>query len=237
MRPSHSKVIRVNGLRMSGSTLLIPVGPAESYQETLVKRLKRHRIKQYEVAEEMGITPSQFSRWVGRPSADTGKPMSIQLHNVVKIEQAIIAILARRDRVEGRVSRANKDKGVVRNSLETSRTSGPGRSVGLYRNGSRWWIRTVRGPLSGARKPLSTGTEDIVLAARIKALVDDLADDPGHAEFIEQALEGKVTLARLYSNHAAGTLGSLALRLGMRGRPSPHIARQSGNPAPTQAPR
>jgi predicted transcriptional regulator len=70
----------------------------EGYQVGLVQRLQKYGIKQYEVADEMGVTSSQFSRWVARPSEYTGRPWSIRLDNVVKIEKAIIAIRIRKER-------------------------------------------------------------------------------------------------------------------------------------------
>jgi predicted transcriptional regulator len=76
----------------------IDIDVDEGYQDGLLKRLDQYGIKQYEVADEMGVTPSQFSRWVARPSEYTGNPMSIRLDNVVKIEKAVLAIRLRKER-------------------------------------------------------------------------------------------------------------------------------------------
>jgi predicted transcriptional regulator len=78
--------------------ILIPVNVGEDYQTGLRRRLKEYGITQREVAQEMGVDDTQFSRWVGRPSADTGRAVAIRIDNVISIETAIIAILARRDR-------------------------------------------------------------------------------------------------------------------------------------------
>ena len=76
----------------------IDIDVDEGYQVGLLKRLESYGIKQYQVADEMGVTPSQFSRWVARDSEYTGKPWSIRLDNVVKIEKAILAIRLRKER-------------------------------------------------------------------------------------------------------------------------------------------
>lgn len=84
--------------RRKSKTITIPVVIGESYQAGLVRRLAEYGITQREVAVEMRTTESQFSRWVGRPSSDTGRPVSIGVENVIKIEQAILAIRTRRAR-------------------------------------------------------------------------------------------------------------------------------------------
>ena len=74
----------------------IPVDVKHGYAAHLKIRLRAHAITQREVAQEMGIDETQFSRWVGRPSADTGKPMDLRLSNALEIERAILAIIRRR---------------------------------------------------------------------------------------------------------------------------------------------
>lgn len=78
--------------------ILIPIEIGEDYQDSLLRRLHEYGITQREVCKEMGIDETQFSRWVARPSADTGRPMGIRMDNVVKIEKAILAIRSRRRR-------------------------------------------------------------------------------------------------------------------------------------------
>lgn len=78
--------------------IVIPIEIGEDYQTGLLRRLEQYGITQREVAREMGIDETQFSRWVARPSADTGKPMAIRMDNVVKIEMAIIKIRERMKR-------------------------------------------------------------------------------------------------------------------------------------------
>lgn len=79
-------------------TILIPVDVGEDYQTGLLRRLEEYGITQREVCQEMGIHETQFSRWVARPSPDTGKPYAIRIDNVVKIEEAIHNIRRRRER-------------------------------------------------------------------------------------------------------------------------------------------
>lgn len=79
-------------------TILIPIEVDEDYQDSLLRRLEEYGITQREVAEEMGVHETQFSRWVARPSADTGRAMAIRIDNVIKIEKAILVIRARRAR-------------------------------------------------------------------------------------------------------------------------------------------
>lgn len=73
-------------------TIIIPVTVGEDYQKGLIRRLEEYGILRKEIAEEIGVDPTQFSRWLVRSSPDTGKPISIGIENVVKIEQAIIKI-------------------------------------------------------------------------------------------------------------------------------------------------
>lgn len=80
--------------------ILIPIEIGEDYQTGLLRRLKEYGITQREVAHEMGIDETQFSRWVARNSPDTGRAYAIRMDNVIKIERAIIAIRQRHLRLE-----------------------------------------------------------------------------------------------------------------------------------------
>src|ERR1041385_5043492 len=84
---------------------------------------------------------------------------------------------------------------------------------GLYRNGARWWIRTVRAPLSDHTKPMSTGTTDVAIANRIKSMVDDFPPNPSQFGWVELAVAGQIGLDLLHRNHAAGTLDRLRKQL------------------------
>lgn len=85
------------------------------------------------------------------------------------------------------------------------------RARGLYKNGSRWWMR-VNG------KPCSTGTADLVTANRIVAMVDELKDGNGSArEWLERVVRGDVSLAELYAHRSGGTLHTLAESLKTKG--------------------
>ncbi|MGH7617481.1 MAG: helix-turn-helix domain-containing protein, partial [Gemmatimonadaceae bacterium] len=66
-------------------TLVIVVRPGETYQDSLRRRLSELDITQKAICDELGIDPSQFSRWVARPSADTGEPVDIGSGWVVEI--------------------------------------------------------------------------------------------------------------------------------------------------------
>lgn len=78
--------------------LLIPVTIGEDYQSSLMRRLDEYAISRREIAEEIGVHETQMSRWLRRTSEYTGKPISIGMENVVKIETAIVKILDRRKR-------------------------------------------------------------------------------------------------------------------------------------------
>jgi hypothetical protein len=84
--------------------ILIPIDIGEDYQAGLLRRLHEYGITQREVCEEMGIHETQFSRWVARPSADTGRPTAIRMDNVIKIEKAILAIRQRRKKASKKQS-------------------------------------------------------------------------------------------------------------------------------------
>jgi plasmid maintenance system antidote protein VapI len=90
------------GTTMPKQRILIPIEVGEDYQDSLLRRLEEYDIKQREVAMEMGISETQFSRWVARPSADTNRPMAIRIDNVIAIEKAILAIRARKKRRRAR---------------------------------------------------------------------------------------------------------------------------------------
>jgi hypothetical protein len=83
------------------------------------------------------------------------------------------------------------------------------REKGLYKNGSRWWMR-VKG------EPRSTGTEDLVLANRVKRMVDELLDDHRAAEWIERVLANEITLLDLYKHRAAGSLPAFRAQLAVK---------------------
>lgn len=74
-----------------------------NYQESLLDRLREYGITQREVVNEIAkageitITESQFSRWVARPSAETGDMTNMRFGNVFAIEKAIVNIRARRE--------------------------------------------------------------------------------------------------------------------------------------------
>lgn len=85
---------------MARRQILIPVTIGEDYQVHLLRRLQEYGIQQREICREIGIDETQFSRWVARPSAETGRAVAIRIDNVIKIETAILAIRARRPRVK-----------------------------------------------------------------------------------------------------------------------------------------
>lgn len=76
------------------------------------------------------------------------------------------------------------------------------REKGLYKNGSRWWLRV-------AKVPRSTGTSDLVVANRVKRMVDELGESPKTAHW----LAADVALLDLYAARAAGSLPQLAAKL------------------------
>lgn len=82
--------------------LLIPVTIGEDYQTTLARRLDEYGITRRALAAEMQLDPTSLSRWLRRPSAYTGKGISIGMDNVVKIETAIVKILERREREQAK---------------------------------------------------------------------------------------------------------------------------------------
>jgi integrase len=87
---------------------------------------------------------------------------------------------------------------------------------GLYKNGPRVWVRTVRAPLSGVVKPLSTGTSETGRANAVKRLVATFATNPTQYDWLERAVRGDVSLDQLYTHHAAGSLHELRAQLDAR---------------------
>ena len=77
-------------------TILIPVTVGEDYQTGLIRRLDDYGILRKDLAAEIGVDPTQLSRWLRRESADTGKAISIGIDNVQKIEEAILRIRVKR---------------------------------------------------------------------------------------------------------------------------------------------
>lgn len=86
--------------------------------------------------------------------------------------------------------------------------------TGLYKNGSRWWIRLVRSPISGVSKALSTGTEDIALAALVRDEVRSMCEgSEKQREWIDRAVSGEVKLLDLYNRAKRGELTELGEQL------------------------
>jgi integrase len=89
------------------------------------------------------------------------------------------------------------------------------RERGLYKNGRLWWKRTVRAPLLGTTRSLSTGTADLRRANAISRLIDMFMDDARHEhhEWLSRAVRGEVSLEDIYLHHAAGELHMFKLQL------------------------
>ena len=84
-------------------------------------------------------------------------------------------------------------------------------ATGLYRNGARWWVRTVRSPASGRTRSLSTVTTDVKDANAIAAMLNVMKDAPRkYAHWLEAAVTEGLPLDTLYHHYAAGTLDTLA---------------------------
>jgi ribosome-binding protein aMBF1 (putative translation factor) len=77
-------------------TILIPVNVGEHYQDGLIRRLDEEGILRKDLAAEIGVDPTQLSRWLVRPSPSTGRNISIGIDNVQKIEEALIRLRAKR---------------------------------------------------------------------------------------------------------------------------------------------
>jgi integrase len=78
--------------------------------------------------------------------------------------------------------------------------------TGLFKNGNRWWVRTVRAPMTGVAKPLSTGTTDTMRANAIKGMIDAMAKNPTQYEWLSRVVSGETSLDVVYTHHAAGSL-------------------------------
>ena len=76
------------------------------------------------------------------------------------------------------------------------------RARGLYRNGSRWWLR-VRG------EPRSTGTTDLRLANRIAGMVAEMEEQRVHHEWLARVVARGVTLETLYRHWSSQSLAEL----------------------------
>lgn len=81
-------------------------------------------------------------------------------------------------------------------------------AAGLYKNGARYWVRTVRAPLSGIQKSLSTGTADTSRANAIKAMLVNMAGNPTMYEWLDAAVNG-LPLDQIFTHYAAGSLHEL----------------------------
>lgn len=80
------------------------------------------------------------------------------------------------------------------------------RERGLYKNGTRWWVRSVRSPNTGETSPRSTGTDDLRLANRVLRMLADLKENRTQWEWLHLAATGEVPLDLLFTHHSAGTL-------------------------------
>jgi predicted transcriptional regulator len=85
---------------VSQRRIVINVAIGENYMEELRGRLHKYEISQGELAREMGVPPTQLTRWFNTKSEATGKPMEPRLDNVRKIEFALLEILKRRKKQE-----------------------------------------------------------------------------------------------------------------------------------------
>lgn len=83
------------------------------------------------------------------------------------------------------------------------------REQGLYKNGNRWWVRSVRSPITGDVAPRSTGTSDVRVANRIAGMLLELRDNRTQWEWLDLAARGEISLDRLHYHFAAGTLHTL----------------------------
>jgi integrase len=83
------------------------------------------------------------------------------------------------------------------------------RERGIYLNGSRWWVRSFRSPQSQTTKPISTGTSDLKSANRIAQMCDQLVENRPNWDLLEMVVQGELTLERLYTHFAAGTMHQL----------------------------
>lgn len=82
------------------------------------------------------------------------------------------------------------------------------RAKGLYKNGNRWWLR-VRQPSSGERVPVSTGTDNLLLANKITAMVSVMRDERPMQDLLEAVAARDLSLLELYDHFATGTIATL----------------------------
>lgn len=75
-------------------TVTIPVGG--DYVKLLSKRLSEMEISHNALARQMGVAPSQVSRWFNRPN------MTPSLQSIARIEQAIFEITSSREKSKKR---------------------------------------------------------------------------------------------------------------------------------------
>ena len=68
----------------------------EGYIPDLVSRMKKAGISQAGLAREMGVSPTQASRWF---TTNPDRRVSPELATIEKIEEAMIRLLARKRRM------------------------------------------------------------------------------------------------------------------------------------------
>jgi hypothetical protein len=83
------------------------------------------------------------------------------------------------------------------------------REQGLYLNGKRWWVRSVRSPLTGVVRPLSTGTDDLSRANTVARAVRGLTENRNLWPWLDLAVKGEVSLDTLTTHFSASTLHQL----------------------------
>lgn len=71
--------------------ILVPIDVGGNYTELLKERLQKYKISHGELAREVGVSPTQLSRWFN-------KPIQPRLEAIAKIETAIIKIRKERSR-------------------------------------------------------------------------------------------------------------------------------------------
>jgi transcriptional regulator with XRE-family HTH domain len=69
--------------------LTVTISVGGSYTNELKKRLREHGISHNALARQMGVPPSQVSRWFNRPN------MTPRMDSIAKIEKAIYEIVSR----------------------------------------------------------------------------------------------------------------------------------------------
>ncbi len=86
------------------------------------------------------------------------------------------------------------------------------RERGLYKNGSRWWLR-VKSPLTDRVTARSTGTTDLGFANDIARMLRTFSERRDMWEWVDAAESGAVALGTLYDYHASGSLHLLRAKL------------------------